>query len=259
MLGRPLDLTPLDSTWGCLGNHDMSTFVLVHGAWHGAWCWHKLTPELEALGHTVHAFDLPGHGEASSRSSRVRLKDYVAKILGVLDGIEERVVLVGHSMGGMPISAVAERCPERIDALVYLTAFLPRSGESLFDIEGRNPHPTVPPSIVPADDELTATVREDKIEELFYHDCSEEDIAFARRHLTPQALAPLNASVEISEEKYGRVRRAYIRCSEDRAISLEFQQHMIDLSPCQEVMTLHTSHSPFFSAPRKLAEVLSRL
>ena len=237
----------------------MTTFVLVHGAWHGAWCWHKLVPELEALGHHAVTFDLPGHGNDTTPRRQVTLDSYSNCIVRVLDSIEGKVILLGHSMGGMAITAAAEQRPEKIKTLVYLTAFLPRNGESLFAIEERNPRPSVPENLVPAVNGKTATLNPERVVDLFYHDCSGPDITYATEHLTPQPLELLSTPVKITEAGFGSVPRIYVECTDDRAISIELQRDMIAASPCVEVISLHSSHSPFFSMPKELALALARL
>ncbi len=126
----------------------MTTFVLVHGAWHGAWCWDKVAAELTKAGNRVVTLDLPSHGEDKTPAHEVTLDSYAEAIAKVIRGEEEKVVLVGHSMGGIAISAAAELVPDRIQRLIYLTAFLPRDGESLLAIEERNPKVSVPPALV---------------------------------------------------------------------------------------------------------------
>jgi pimeloyl-ACP methyl ester carboxylesterase len=234
-------------------------FVLVHGAWHGAWCWKKVVPELTRRGHTVAAPDLPGLGDDRTPAGGVTLEDYAKRIAMVLDAQPERSVLVGHSMGGIAISAAAELRPEKILRLVYLCAFLPRDGESLLMLEERNTDPRVPPHITPDKDHFTATIDPDAVGQLFYHDCSPGDAAFAKSRLRPQSFLPLKAPVTLTSVNFGRVPRTYIECTEDRAIVIDFQRLMQQLSPCDDVVTLATSHSPFLSAPVLLAERLSTL
>ena len=112
---------------------------------------------------------------------------------------------------------------------------------------------------VPTDDGLAATVRDDMIKPLFYGDCSDDDIAMAKANLVPQASDIITAKVHLSDANYGSVPRAYIECLQDGAILIESQRQMIAAVPCQQVLTLDTSHSPFFSAPQELAEHLLSL
>src|SRR5215469_7418854 len=114
----------------------MATFVLVHGGWHGGWCWQKVVPLLEAAGHAVYAPTLTGLAErASELSPEVGLDTHIQDIVGVLVGKDlHGVVLVGHSYGGMVITGAVDQAPERIAHLVYLDTFVPRDGESMVDV-----------------------------------------------------------------------------------------------------------------------------
>jgi pimeloyl-ACP methyl ester carboxylesterase len=114
----------------------MATFVLVHGGWHGGWCWQKVIPLLEAAGHAVYAPTLTGLAErASELSPEVGLDTHIQDIVGLLVGKDlHGVVLVGHSYGGMVITGVVDQAPERIAHLVYLDTFVPRDGESMVDV-----------------------------------------------------------------------------------------------------------------------------
>ena len=119
----------------------MTTFVLVHGAAHGSWCWDKVVPLLEAPGHEAIAVDLPGntYGEFDIPHNVITLDTYAQHVCKVLDQINEPVVLVGHSLAGLTITQTAEYRPEKIKTLVYLTAVLIASGESFIPVESRDP------------------------------------------------------------------------------------------------------------------------
>lgn len=234
----------------------VSTFLLIHGAWHGAWCWRRLTPVLEGTGHRVITPDLPGHGSDNTPIAEIGLSAYVNKITGVLDNLDEQVILVGHSMAGIVISEVAEHRPDKMSKLVYLAAFLPGNGDSLLRMESNNPYSSVTSNLVPSDDGLTATLNAGCINDLFYNDCSDADRAFANANLCPQPLSVLKSPVKITEQNYGRTVRIYIECSEDRVIRHEYQKIMIDTSPVHESIILDSGHSPFFSMPEKLADIL---
>ncbi|MBA3922407.1 MAG: alpha/beta fold hydrolase, partial [Nostocaceae cyanobacterium] len=111
----------------------MSTCILIHGAWHSSWCWNKVATLLEQAGHKVIAPDLPSHGKDKTPIREVTLQSYTDRICEILTELIEPVILVGHSMGGLVITQVAEQCPDKIEKLVYLCAFLPGNGESLLD------------------------------------------------------------------------------------------------------------------------------
>lgn len=114
----------------------MSTFVLVHPAWFGGWCWKKLTPLLRAHGHAVHTPTLTGLGERRHLARPdVGLATHVDDVVGMIECEDlHSVILVGNSSGGMVITGVADRVPDRISHIVYLDAFVPEDGESLRDL-----------------------------------------------------------------------------------------------------------------------------
>jgi pimeloyl-ACP methyl ester carboxylesterase len=237
----------------------VATYLLVHGAWHGSWCWDKIVPLLEKRGHKVVAPDLPGHGTDKSPISEVSLQAYVDRVVKVLNAQSEPVVLVGHSMGGIVISQAAEYCPEMVKALVYVCAFLLSDGESLLQVAQEDAEALVLPNLVMADDQSSATVRDEAIDKAFYGDCSVEDLARAKSLLVPQAAAPFATPVHTTTENFGRVPRIYIECHRDRAISPSAQKRMYTALPCQRVVPMDTSHSPFLSAPEELVAHLTAI
>jgi pimeloyl-ACP methyl ester carboxylesterase len=112
------------------------TFVLIHGAWSGGWCYHKVAGRLRTKGHRVFTPTLTGQGERSHLTGvSINLSLHIQDVLNVFHCEElQDVVLAGHSYGGMVITGVADRVPAKIRALIYLDAFLPEDGQSLFDI-----------------------------------------------------------------------------------------------------------------------------
>jgi pimeloyl-ACP methyl ester carboxylesterase len=241
----------------------MSTFLLIHGAWHGAWCWYKLVPRLEKIGHKVVAPDLPALGRDRTPVNRVSLatwREHVCRIVDTLvDTGGEPIVLVGHSRGGIVISEVAEHRPTKIRKLVYLTAFLARDGQSLFDLAGQAEGSLIAPNMVMSADKASCTVRDDAIREGFYGQCSDEDFALARLSLLPEPTVPLATPVKITDANYGTVPRVYVECLRDRAITLPLQRQMQAALPCQQVLQLDTDHSPFLSRADELAALLGIL
>jgi len=230
----------------------MSTYVLIHGAWHGSWCWDKVVPLLRKEGHKVEAPDLPGHGKDKTPIPEISLQAYTDRVCRILDAQSEPVILVGHSMGGVVITQTAEYRPEKIKTLAFLTAFLLRNGEFLLQLAGADTEALVLSNLIMAEDRSYATVRDEGIKEAFYGDCSDEDVARAKSLLVPQAAAPFATPVNTSEEKFGRVRRVYISCLRDKAITPALQEKMYKALPCEKVISMDTSHSPFFSAPEEL-------
>ncbi|MBN2240576.1 MAG: alpha/beta fold hydrolase [Dehalococcoidales bacterium] len=227
----------------------MSTYILIHGAWHGAWCWYKVIPHLEKAGHTVLAPDMPGYGVDKTPVKDVTFKKIVEKVCGILDAQQEPVILVGHSWGGSVITQAAEYRPDRIKTLVYLAAFLsPTSNYPPVRIGDSK----LSQCVIPSEDGSYSTLKTDTLKEALYHDCPDEDIALARLCIGPHPTAS-NSAVKTTEQNYEKVPRIYIECLQDQAILHSVQKEMYTRHPCRKVITMDTSHMPMFSAPEELA------
>ena len=175
----------------------MATFVLVHGAWHGSWCWKRVRRALQARGHEVFTPTLTGVGERSHLLSRhVNLDTHIGDVVNLIRWEElSDVVLCGHSYGGCVVSGVADRVPNRIGALVYLDAFLLEDGECL--------HDTLPPSQRTLQLELTLQHGEGwKVPpipaEVF--NVNAGDIEWVNRQVTMQPLATFQQAINLKEK-----------------------------------------------------------
>jgi pimeloyl-ACP methyl ester carboxylesterase len=232
----------------------MSTFILIHGAWHGGWVWSNVAGLLQEQGHTVHTPDLPGHGGDQTPIGEVTLPAYVDRVAAVIDACSEPVVLAGHSMGGVVISQAAEARADRVSALVYVCAFLLRNGESLLQWAQPDLEALVVPNLEFSADGKSATIRMEAILPALYGDCSAEDVKQIKSLLVPQATAPLSTPVRLTASRYGKIPRVYVECLRDRAISLSIQRQMYAATGCKQIFTLDCDHSPMFSRPQELAE-----
>jgi pimeloyl-ACP methyl ester carboxylesterase len=227
----------------------MASFVLIPGAMHGRWTWDRIVPLLEAAGHDVIAPDLPGMGTNQSIPvEQVTLADWGDYVAGLVREAKAPVVLAGHSRGGLVIGEAAERVPELLAGLIYVTALLVPPGQSLADVTGHRPEPGAK---MPSQEALAAMGRT-----LFYSSCTPEDAdwALARLHREPMQVMTTPASV--TWERWGRVPRGFIECSEDRTLTLDKQREMQAPAPCDPVITLSADHSPFLCAPEALARAM---
>lgn len=232
----------------------MAIFVLVHGGNHGGWCWDKVASLLRKNGHIVEAPDLPGHGKDKTPIQDVTLQSCVDKISKIISMQSEPVILVGHSISGIIISQIAERIPEKITLLVYLSAYLLNNGESLELIFEK-----FRPLLNISEDGSYFTNKKETIADLLYNDCSTDDIAKAKVMLVPEATSIFKTSLHLSENNFGRVPRAFIECLNDKTIPIQVQKTMYTKIPCLKVISLNTGHSPFLSAPEQLATCLLSL
>jgi pimeloyl-ACP methyl ester carboxylesterase len=238
----------------------VATYVLVHGGWLGGWCWQKVVPLLEAEGHRVVALDLPGHGDDDTAVSGMTLDANVACIREAIEAADERVILVGHSMGGIAITQAAEEVPDRIATLVYVSALLPQDGQSLPELAERG---FVAPSFVASTQvnasEGTVVISEDLLRDAAFGECEDEDFAFATSRLVRESLASGGVPVRITPGRAGRVPRVYIECLRDRVLPIDGQRAMQQAVGCERILTIDTDHSPFLSRPRELADHLLSL
>jgi len=231
-------------------------FVLVHGAWQGAWCWEKVVPLLTAAGHTVHTLDLPGLGKDQTAVENVSMEGYVSAVTALINSVEGPVVLVGHSMGGAVISQVAEAIPDKIKTLIFLAAFLLKDGETLLQYASADKESYAAQNIQINEDEGIVTVAEDTLRDCFYGLCPDDDAEKAVARLRPQAMAPFTTAVKLSKEKFGSVPICYIECSDDRAISPGMQRRLRENSPVARTDVLKSDHAPYYSCPEELAKTL---
>ncbi|HJQ55719.1 MAG TPA: alpha/beta fold hydrolase [Vineibacter sp.] len=234
----------------------MATFLLIHGAGHGGWCWEKVVPLLQARGHRALAPDLPGSGEdRDTPAAAVSLAMYVDCVSKILDKEAEPPILVGHSLGGLTITHAAEARRRKVRALVYLTALLPPSGMTGRDVTSREPDTLIRRSLEYGPDGVCYTFKRANVPALFYNDCDPDDVYRAMARLRPQAAAIATTPLSYTEERFGSVPRWYIECLRDSAITLSMQRWMIQQTPCK-VLTLDSGHSPFLSMPDILVERL---
>ncbi|KAK9048855.1 hypothetical protein SSX86_032177 [Deinandra increscens subsp. villosa] len=246
-------------------------FVLVHGACHGAWCWFKLKPLLEAAGHRVSAFDLSASGTDTKVIQHVAtLTDYTKPLLEFMATIprEEKVVLVGHSLGGMNISLAMEKFPEKVAVAVFLTAFMPDSEHtSSYVIDQFNQitpeEAWMDTKFLPYNDETDPKISmffgPKCLSTMLYQLCSDQDLELGKTLIRPSSLflKDLKNTKQFTKQMFGSVKRVYIICNEDAIIKPGFQRWMIDNNPVDDVKELkHVDHMPMLCDPKQLSVCL---
>jgi pimeloyl-ACP methyl ester carboxylesterase len=215
---------------------------------------------LREQGYDARNPDLPGN-EATTRIDfkEVTLERYVERIAREVDETPGPVILVGHSMGGIVLSGVAEARPERILASVYVSAFILPNGACVDEFSKELQGSAVAAARQPDPSGTFSTLKPDGARAALYHLSPEHDAADAVSRLVPQGILPAHARLQLSEARYGSVPRVFIECTEDRAIPLDFQRKMARSARCKPVFSLRADHSPFFSATEELVAILVQI
>ena len=235
----------------------MSHYILLHGAWEESQMWNDVSPILQQNGHTVTAIDLPGHGTNKHLGPAVTMSAYRQAVVDVITRLDHQVVLVGHSMNGALISLVAEQIPEKIERLIYVTAFLLKDGGSVLEAMQSDPAGGALPEVVFSEDQAYATIPAPALQRIGFHDIEEPAIQrFLPLMAEWQATEPFMAKVVLSQKKFGSVPKTYIRTGMDKMVSPALQNTMIGNWEVDSVLDLESGHFPAFSQPRKLAELI---
>lgn len=236
----------------------MASFILIHGSWHGGWCFDKIKGLLEAGGHEVIAPDLPGMGgdEAALRAATLQgWAEFAADLCR--NAKQSPVVLAGHSRGGIVVSQAAEYAHDAIDALVYICAMMLPDGMSRADFKQlESPNPAFDAIISPVYGGVGTVVDTDKAGAVFAQLCPAETVATAMAQIVAEPHGPRSTPLALSKERFGSLPRSYIECTEDRTIPLSSQRRMQQLVPGANVVTLWADHSPYLSRPQALAAAL---
>ncbi len=236
----------------------MAIFILVHGGAHGGWCWNKLVPELESRGHRAIAPDLPGMGNDRTPLGKVTLSGWGKFIARIARGAGEPAVLVGHSRGGPVIGEAAEWATEAMLGLIYVTAVLiPGGMTTMRAFAGETSH--LMEKVTTTADGLALIFDRGVAKKCFYNRAALEDAEAALDRLCPEPIAPNQEPMSVTQERWGRVPRAFIECADDKALPLAFQRRLHEALPCDPVVTLDSDHSPFLCMPGELADHLAAI
>jgi pimeloyl-ACP methyl ester carboxylesterase len=239
----------------------MATYVLVHGGWHGGWCWKKVTPLLRARSHEVFTPTLTGLGERSHLAHPlVDLETHIRDVVNVLTYEDLReVILLGHSNGGTLITAVAERIPERLAHLAYLDAFVPEDGQATVDLAN------FPPGMLEARARtegfgwLLPSLRPVPWDELVrdvWEVTDEEDRRWMTERLGPTPFKVFTDPVRRSNPAAEVLPRTYIRCLRNESPAFDRFAEVARRTPGWCYRELDTAHEPFITHPGELAELL---
>lgn len=234
-----------------MSNERAATVVLVHGAWHGAWCWERVLPLLAEHGVPAVTVDLPTCDESNDVAT---FEDDAETVRKALDAVDGDVVLVGHSYGGMVITAACAAVPQSVRRLVYLAAFMPDTGESPVTLIATSATPAPILAALRTTDAGRSYVSPESVRDIFYNDCDDQTAAEACARVSTMrpAFEPAGAAIP-----WRTAPSTYVIANRDGAIPPDVQQRMSQRAG--ERLEWATGHSPFLSRPDLVAELLVRL
>ncbi|MBL0740715.1 alpha/beta fold hydrolase [Chryseolinea lacunae] len=236
------------------------TYVIVPGAWSAPYAWANVKANLEKSGNTVVVVQLPGHGSDHTAPQNLSIDVYRDAVVDAINTLSGQVILVGHSMGGVVISEVAEKIPAKIEKLIYVAAFVPVSGQSLLDLALPDTTSVLHGNLRPSGDELTIDVVSEQIINAFIQDgtTSQKDLVLSNYQTEP--LIPFTNKVALTTANYGSVPKVYIKTLVDHTITPDLQKRMLAATPqFAATYALNTGHSPFLVKPDSVAILLTNI
>ena len=241
----------------------MANFVLVHGAWHGGWCWRDTARALRAAGHDVYTPTHTGVGQRAHLAARdVTLETHIADIVGCIEAEElNDVILCGHSYGGMVITGVADRMGDRIKALSYLDAFLPEHEDSLIGLLHKALPPEVAAQFIGAFRGAALDGHSGLMQPRPAEVCGikPENRAWVDRRCRPQALATFEMPMLLKGGANPKVRRQYILADAWDPSPFRYFADKVAKQAGWEVVKMPSSHDVMVDMPKELAAQLMRL
>lgn len=233
----------------------MATYVMVHGASQGGWCWERVKMKLEKSRHTVFAPDLPGHEAQSPLPySEITLDRYVQRVVDIVNDIDGKVILVGHSLGGAVIEkAIDELDDSKLAKAIFVSAFIPKDGDIVGEILKSDEGSELRDCFKLNEDGTAVELIPEKIADVVYNGCRAEDVQMATAKIVSQSVVPIGTPVRIKNRK--DIRRIGIVCKKDKSLTPGTQKKMYRAAGC-ELRYLDSGHAPFFSHDEELAEIL---
>ncbi|MEO8412435.1 MAG: alpha/beta fold hydrolase [Ginsengibacter sp.] len=233
-----------------------NTYVLVHGSWQATYVWITVKQQLEKAGQKVVVVELPAHGNDFTSPATVSIDVYKDKVISAILSTKQRVILVGHSLGGVVVTAVAEQIPGQIKKLVYIGAFVPANGQSLFDLASQDTKSLLGPSLIPSADQLTLDVKHENITSIFCQDGTDAVKQLVLDNYRVEPAIPFTNKVTLTDANFGKVDKYYIHTLMDHAIGIDLQNKMADAAHITKIYSVNTGHSPFLTLPTEVTKLL---
>lgn len=221
-----------------------ATFLLIPGAWHGAWCYRRVADLLMAKGHKVHALTLTGLADrVHLASDAVNMDTHIADIVNFVkwEGLNN-FVLVGHSYGGLPITGAADQIGDKVSSIIYLDAFIPEDGQSMVDIVKR-PVPstgTAPPFPAKA------------------FKINEKDEAFVNEKMTPQPVNTYNQKIKVAGGYKKIAKKAYVRSLQFNNPAFQVVYEALKQDAAWKTYAVDCGHDMMLDRPEEIAGILEK-
>ena len=235
------------------------TYVLVHGAWADESAWGFVRTQLAQRANVI-TVNLPAHGIDLTSANAVSLNDYVSAVVNTINQQSGKVTLVGHSMAGIVISQVAESIPSKIDKLVYVSAYLPRTGEDLLSLSKLDAQSKVGGALEFTPDYSAATIMKDLIAPAVCADCPDFMKDVLVKYHKAEPAKPLGEKVTLTAGKFGKVPKYYIFTTNDQAVGYDLQKLMVkNNGSIKQTFEMSTSHLPFVAQPQEFVKILTSI
>ncbi|MBO9547744.1 alpha/beta fold hydrolase [Caulobacter sp.] len=232
--------------------------VLVHGAFENGDVWGHVTAKLQKDGYQVVTVNLPGRPGNPMTPDKVSLDAYRDTVVQALGATKRPAVVVGHSFGGIVVSAAAEQAPKKVKTLVYLAAYLPQDGDSLVSLAQQDPDAKIGPHLQIQKDKGIASIEYSARADLFANGGPDGLRKAIPDLILDEPLAPLATPVKVTAANFGKVDKVYIHTAMDQVISPAFQAKMVAKTPVRVEYTLQTGHTPFLTDPDGLADAIEK-
>ncbi|MBY8962876.1 alpha/beta fold hydrolase [Flavobacterium sp. D11R37] len=235
------------------------TYVLVHGAWADESAWGFVRNSL-AVNANVEVINLPAHGIDLTDAAKVSLSDYVETVENRIRNYKGKVILVGHSMAGIIISQVAENMPDKIDKLIYVSAYLPKNGEDILSLSKKDKQSLVGNALQFNTGYTAATIKKDVIAPAVCADCPDYMKDILVKYHKEEPVKPLGDKVTLTKVKFGSIPKYYIHTTNDKAVGYALQQQMVkDNGGIKETFMMNTSHLPFVVKPDEFVAIIKSI